>query len=378
MNRIVLVVVFGLCLACLGLVSHLLAPEKQVSAGVNLQQALSDVSGSFAEVTPGREFTFPADHGAHPSYKTEWWYFTGNLQGAEDRRYGYQLTLFRVGLAKSEKNSSSWSTDFLMMGHFALSDLQAQDFHSFERISRPSLGLAGVEGTEVWLEDWTVQRKEDSKLWHLKAQAHTEEGKPVAMEFELSDLKAPVLQGDGGYSRKGPLPQHASYYVSQTRLKTTGTVRIGERLDSITGLSWFDHEWSSEAMAEGLVGWDWFSLQLDEQSELMIYLLRYADGRLEGASSGVMIHPDNTKTKLTIEDMKVRATATHLSPKGVEYPSAWQIEIPKLELKLSVVPNLADQEMESRVPYWEGSVRVEGTKKERAVTGQGFVELTGY
>lgn len=368
--------ILGLCLYTL---DHFSDAAQPVVAGIDLQSALSDDRGEFSKVVPGRAFSFPADHGEHPGFKTEWWYFTGNLSTAENRRFGYQLTLFRVGLSKNDlqKNPSEWSTNSLLMGHFAVSDFSNSEFLSFERFARRSLGLAGVKdnGARIWLEDWSIERQE--KGWRLKAE-DSKSGKLINLQLSLVDTKSPVLQGEDGYSRKGPSPDHASYYVSQTRLASQGSLTIGEDLFKVSGTSWFDHEWSSEAMADGLAGWDWFSLQLSDNTELMLYILRYEDGRIEPASSGTFVGADESKRALAVDDFQVKAIDTYRSVRGVDYPNQWIIEIPSLELNLEVKPLMVDQEMTSGVPYWEGAVEVRGRKQNRPIEGVGFVELTGY
>lgn len=348
-----------------------------VSASLSLQEALSSGGSEFAEVTPGRHFSFPADHGPHNKFKTEWWYFTGNLQDGEGRVFGYELTLFRIGvLPHHAPNSSEWNADSLMMGHLAVSDPQEQQFHQEERFSRAADGLAGFlpDGKKIWLEDWTVER--EATGWSLKAR--TSHKPEVVLALHLQDTKPPVLEGDEGYSRKGPLPQHASYYVSQTRLKTRGTLQIGESPFVVNGLSWFDHEWSSEPLADDLVGWDWFSLQLADNTEIMIYLLRSQDGTVQPWSSGSYIDSAGTKTELRLEDFQLEATAHHVSPSGRKYPSQWRLLLPKQGLDIKVTPTMLDQELNTRVVYWEGAVTVSGEKAGRPLGGEGFVELTGY
>ena len=365
------------------LITSLQAPSPSVSSRIDLQKALYDETGTFAEVIPGRDFAFPRDHGPHPDYKTEWWYFTGNLEAENGERFGYQLTLFRIGLTEKDRqeNESRWATDFLMMGHLGLSRASKRDFFTFERFARGSLGLAGVheDGEKIWLEDWSIHRSETSLPgWKLQANVKTSEGKDLSLKLNLTESKAPVLQGDGGYSRKGPNPEHASYYVSQTRLATQGTIGLADREYRVIGDSWFDHEWSSESMSPGLVGWDWFSLQLSDNSELMLYLLRYEDGRLEPASSGAVIDPSGKKHNLSLEQFTVTALDTYTSGSGIEYPSEWEVSIPDESLSIKVKPVIPNQEMLGAVPYWEGAVDVQGTRASEAIKGKGFVELTGY
>lgn len=359
------------------------SPPPEIAPTIDLGQALSDAGGTFAEVRPGRRFVFPADHGEHPETKTEWWYFTGNLKDESGRWYGYQLTFFRAGQAPPEgpASDSPWAPRDVMMAHFAVSDPQDGRFYPHERFARRALGLAGIESSEtglaVWLEDWRMDRDPDGR-WHLRASDLSPEGSPLKLDLTLEDGKPPVLQGQDGYSRKGPESRHASYYVSLTRMPTRGSLTLGERGLSVSGLSWFDHEWSSQAMAPGLVGWDWFSLQLDDGWDLMLYLLRYEDGHLEPASSGSLVSPDGAKTALAVRDFQVEVTDRHFSPRGVSYPSAWTLTLPHHGLRLELTPRTPDQEMASGVPYWEGAVIVRGVHDGRSVEGSGFVEMTGY
>jgi predicted secreted hydrolase len=367
---------FGLfLLGCFAVIVQLSKSQPPVQAEISLQEALSDKSGKFAKVHPDCEFQFPADHGPHREFKTEWWYFTGNLSNESGDHYGYQLTLFRIGNLPPGPvdNPSEWASQSLFMGHLGLSDTTREKFYTRERLGREGVGLAGalVDGERVWLEDWEIQRQASG--WSLKAASGD-----IAVELELQDVKPPTLQGDSGYSRKGPEPRHASYYVSQTRLETSGQVEVEGQTHWVSGLSWFDHEWSSEAMAEGLVGWDWFSLQLDDQTELMLYVLRYADGRLEPASSGAVIAADGTMTSLELDQFAVEKLSETRVGSGNLYPSHWRIKVPSEGLEIEVQPTMAEQEMTGRVPYWEGAVTVLGSRGGEAVKGRGFVELTGY
>lgn len=359
------------------------AAPPEFAPSIDLAQALSDEAGAFAQVKPGQPFSFPADHGEHPEFKTEWWYFTGNLQDPQSEWYGYQLTFFRAGQATPEGgfSQSPWSPRDVMMAHFAVSDPENGRFFPYERFSRRAIGLAGVEQkgsrVSVWLETWRMERGADG-LWTLTASETMPDGSPLKLDLRLEEGKPPVLQGQDGYSRKGPEPQQSSYYVSLTRMPTTGSLEFGQRKLSVTGLSWFDHEWSSQAMAPGLVGWDWFSLQLDDGWDVMLYLLRYQDGHLEPASSGSLIAPDGAKTPLALADFQVEVGDHHTSPRGVSYPSAWTLSLPHHALNLRLSPRLADQEMASGVPYWEGAVTLAGEHDGKSVKGSGFVEMTGY
>lgn len=357
-------------------------PPEPISAGIDLGAALSDDSGDFAKVIPGHRLSLPSDHGEHPDFKTEWWYFTGNLQDSSGHPYGYQLTIFRSGLARPQGAlaDSAWTPKDVMMGHFAVSDLDRGQFYPYQRFARRSLGLSGVRwdgALSVWLEDWRMERAADGR-WTLRASETLPGGEPLQLELRLSEAKPPVLQGQDGYSRKGPAPEHASYYVSITRMPSEGTLTLGDRVLDVRGLSWFDHEWSSSALAPGLVGWDWFSLQLEDGWEIMLYLLRYQDGRTESASSGALIAPDGSKVPLALSDFEVKVESRHRSARGVEYPSGWTIRLPGHSMLLRVRPRLLDQEMAGEISYWEGAVTVQAERAGQMVEGSGFVEMTGY
>lgn len=383
-TKLTILVSLALLLAALWGGRELSRKPSPRGGNINLQNALSDGAKEFAEVKPGRKFQFPADHGEHPDFKTEWWYFTGNLKAEESEdEIGYQLTIFRSGIGRSMlgPSKSSWNAQDLVMGHLAISSKKAGKFYSFERFSRRALGLAGFEDNaqRIWIENWQITRTLDAQGgWTLSASSSTPDGLKVAMELELEQSKPTILQGQQGYSRKGPRPEDASYYVAQTRLSTSGTVTLGDREMKVSGLSWFDHEWSSAALASGLVGWDWFSLQLDDGWDIMLYLLRYQDGRIEPASSGALIDPKGERLGLSLQDFSVETKDTHISPTGVEYPSLWTVSIPSHNLELTVKPKVLDQEMKSAVPYWEGAVSLVGRHKDNSVEGSGFVEMTGY
>jgi len=236
--------------------------------------------------------------------------------------------------------------------------------------------LAGAQGEPafgVWLDDWSVQEV-GSDEYRLKA---AEDG--VQIDLLLTDIKGPVLQGDRGYSQKGPEAGNASYYISQTRLETTGSVRVDGAEYTVSGSSWSDHEFSTSALGPDQVGWDWFSIQLDDGSELMVYTIRRADGSVDAYSKGTLIYPDGSTRALTKDDFQVQVEDTWRSPHsdGV-YPSAWTVVVPSEGLTLRIRPHIADQELNLSFVYWEGAVKVEGEKNGTAVSGNGYVELTGY
>ena len=333
----------------------------------------------FDRVTAPLEFSFPKDHGPHLGYQTEWWYYTGNLQTAEGQRFGYQLTFFRRALVPPTKvvdTESAWRTSQVYFAHFAISDIAGKNYQYAERFSRGAAGLAGAEGEpvySVWLEDWSVQQLEDGTY---QLQAATDE---FGLNLRLVDQKGPILQGDRGYSPKGPEPGNASAYVSQTRLAASGEVILAGTPFSVNGWSWMDHEFSTSALAEGQVGWDWFSIQLDDGSELMLFTLRREDGTTDPFSAGTWIAPDGSTQALARDDFDIRPTAEWRSPhSGAVYPAAWQVTVPALDLELTIEPLMSDQELNLSFVYWEGAVNIQGRRNGQPVNGFGYVELTGY
>lgn len=335
-------------------------------------------STGYRRAEPGTEISFPDDHGPHPDYQIEWWYYTGNLETAEGRHFGYQLTFFRRALqppAQREQRPSDWSANQIYLAHFALSDVAGEGFHAFERLSRGAAGLAGANADpfHVWLYDWEVERTAPD-AYQLRAAA---EG--LSLQLDLQDVKGLILHGDGGYSQKGPEPGNASYYVSQTRLETSGEISIGEQTFVVSGLSWMDHEFSTSALSQNQVGWDWFSLQFDDGSELMVFQIRRADGSADPFSSGSLIEPDSLVRQLDREDFVIQPIDTWRSPhSGGLYPAAWEINVPNFDLTLNLTPYLADQELRVSFTYWEGAVNVTGSRGGAALNGDGYVELTGY
>lgn len=363
-----------------GLVWALFArqPAAQAQARV-IPMEMTPSADAYARVEGPRELIFPRDHGPHPEFQTEWWYYTGNLEGQDGRRFGYQLTFFRraiVPLADWTPRASDWASSQIYMAHFTLTDVSSQQFHYFERFERGAADLAGAQGDpvfQVWLRDWSVEQIGQDE-YRLRAS----EGQ-VALDLRLMDRKGPVLQGDRGFSRKGPQLGNASLYYSQTHLESQGTVTIAGSSTPVSGLSWMDREISTSALSRGQVGWDWFALQLDDGSEIMAYVLRREDGTVDEYSNGTFIYPDGTTRHLTREDFQITSENTWHSPhSGGNYPARWRIQVPSLNLNLQVEPQLADQELNVSFTYWEGSVQVSGTQGGKAVLGYGYVELTGY
>ena len=340
--------------------------------------AMADEAAGFARAEGPRPLEFPADHGPHPDYQTEWWYYTGNLETSDGRHFGYQLSFFRRALvapAQRQDRPSNWAADQVYMGHFALTDVAGRRYQAFERFTRGAVGLAGAQAVpyHVWLEDWSVEEVEPNVV-RLRAVQDD-----LAIDLLLTDRKGPILQGAGGYSQKGPEPGNASYYYSQTRLDSSGTVRVADTTYQVSGLSWMDHEFSTSALAPDQVGWDWFALQLDDGSELMVFQIRKADGSVDPFSSGTLVAPDGSTRHLSWDDFQIRVGDTWRSPRsGATYPVRWTVEVPAADLTLDLESYLADQELNLSYAYWEGAVRISGEQAGSAISGSGYVEMTGY
>ncbi len=284
-----------------------------------------------------RPFAFPADHGPHPEFRTEWWYYTGNLETLTGRHVGFQLTFFRIALGPPEPilsvpRASAWAASQLYLAHFALTDTEGRRFHAWSRMSREALGLAGARAHpfRVWLDDWSAA----SEAGGLPVRLRAAEG-DVAIDLVLGSDKPVVLQGDRGLSQKGPEPGNASYYYSLTRMPARGTVRVGGTSLDVSGLAWMDREWSTSALGRDLAGWDWMALQLEDGRDVMLYQLRRRDGTADPFSAGTLIAGDGRSKPLGPGDVAIEVLDHWTSPRtGVRYPSRWRVAIPGAGLHL--------------------------------------------
>ncbi len=344
-------------------------------------------SHGFASIKGPCGLEFPKDHGPHRNFRTEWWYYTGNVFNETGRPFGFQLTFFRSRIiAPGEKNLpfsgpvSNWRTGRIIIVHVALSNISEKIHLQKDFMVREALGMAGIKKkdniTHLFLRACSLTIKPE--IHHLKAQTSE-----FGLNLSLTPLKPPVMHGDLGYSQKGTKPASASCYYSFTRLDTRGQIQLGSNVFNIRGLSWMDHEFSTSPLEADLVGWDWFSIQLDNETELMLYFLRKNDGSFSSASSGTFIDRSGNGHHLTIDEIFIKVDDSWKSKAtGIAYPSMWRITIPSLNLDLTATPRLENQEMETKettgVNYWEGSVRIEGTFNGKNVSGYGYTELTGY
>jgi predicted secreted hydrolase len=325
-----------------------------------------------------RDFQFPRDHAAHEDFRIEWWYYTGNVIAEDGRKFGYQLTFFRTGTNWQLDNPSRWAVRDLYTAHFAISDQKTKSHVSFQRNNRRGVGWAGaaVDRYEVWNGDWRVWM--DGERQRLVA---GQDG--YAIDLVLEPAKPVVLQGEKGLSRKGATPGNSSYYYSFTRLTTSGKLRINGEIYDVEGHSWMDHEFSSSLLEENQSGWDWFSIQLTSNQELMLYRMRNRDGSADRFSSGTFVDKDGSVRHLASEDFILTPIENWTSPHtDAEYPVRWRVEIPMLKMQLQIEATFSDQEMVTQrttgIAYWEGSVSVEGRIGGSKVLGDGYLEMTGY
>jgi len=335
---------------------------------------------AFAIATAPYTFVFPRDHGAHPAYQSEWWYFTGHVHARDGRRFGFELTIFRFGIrpgnARFAPGVSRWHGSEVFPAHFAITDVNGKTFVHDERFVRDALGMGGASvGTlNVHAGDWSV-RGIDPIVLHAISGSN-------AIDLALRAEKAPAINGEGGISRKGSCASCASHYYSITRLATAGTLMVGGTRVAVDGESWMDHEYGSDELEPNQRGWDWYALQLDDGRELMLYVLRQKDGGISPQSSGSLVAPNGDVRHLLLRDFRTQPLGTWKSPaSGARYPSGWRVRVPSEGLDVTIVPLLHDQELidqQLHVAYWEGDCDVSGVDRSRPVHGAAYVELTGY
>jgi predicted secreted hydrolase len=348
--------------------------------------AIAEDEGGYLSVTGPCNLIFPKDHRPHPGYRTEWWYYTGNLQSDVGAPYGFQLTFFRRQISSSgapsrwPKPYSAWRAQQIYLAHAAISDISKKRYLPSEQIARESLGMAGAsqmaDETTIFVKNWSAKIRTGSQI----LQAVTDD---FAYELTLQALKPPVLHGRAGYSLKGSTAERASCYYSITRSIAEGSLRLDGETIPVKGLGWMDHEFSTAPLEPGIIGWDWFSLQLSDQSEIMLFQLRNAHGDLHSASSGTFVDPSGSPRHLNRDDFSVDILDQWKSAKsGAVYPIRWQVIVFPLAIQLTIAANMSDQEMQTPgstgVTYWEGSVAAKGTAANQAIQGQGYAELTGY
>jgi predicted secreted hydrolase len=352
---------------------------RKIANVVGSALALLCVAAGWKVAEPGHDYQFPRDHHLHPDFKTEWWYFTGNLTNSEGRRFGYELTFFRQGIRPPNERGGTRSrfvVDDLKFAHFTVTDAEGKRFLFQQKTSRGAFGEAGFgnENRLAWLDSWNLQLQSDGSF-DLAA-----EMTGAAVQLHLVPLKAPVAHGANGISQKSAGAGHASYYYSITRLRTTGHLQLHHDRFEVTGESWFDHEWATNQLAANQAGWNWVSAQFDDGTELMLYQMRLTNGAIDPVSSGTFIRADGSSLALTSSDFQMTPTSFWKSPATqANYPIEWEIVLPREELRFTIHPVLPDQELVlAPIIYWEGAYDIAGTRAGKPIGGKGYLELTGY
>ena len=318
---------------------------------------------------PGYHFEFPRDHFNHPDFQTEWWYYTGNLRTAEGRRFGFELTFFRQAIARPE-TTGTWDINDVWMAHLALSDIQGRQFLHTERLNRSGPGIAGADLAQarVWNGNWHSQWTAEGTQM-LEAIADR-----FSFDLSLKPEKPPVTNGVNGVSQKAEGAGKASHYISFTRLKTSGTVVLDGKQFAVEGSTWMDHEFFSHQLDAGQTGWDWFSMQLEDGAELMLYRLRRAQGPPDPYSAGTYVDPQGHSRHLSASDFTVTPGKT-----WTHYPVEWTVEVPSMNFRAQVTTPLPQQEITgSGSTYWEGAIDIDATQSGNRLRGVGYLEMTGY
>jgi predicted secreted hydrolase len=355
------------------------APTLPASTGLRLLGG--ETADGFARATAPQDFVFPADHGSHPEYRTEWWYFTGNLGTENGRHFGFELTFFRYALAPPpapRTGVSSWRSEQLWMAHFALTDSANGRFTARERLTRAALGLAGAEADplRIWVKDWSAVGDAVNGGLSLRLDARDED---IALKLNLASTVPYVAQGERGLDTKGAGRGNASYYYSMPRLEAQGELSVDGESFAVSGLAWLDREWSTSSLEPGTVGWDWFALHLSDGGSLMFYRLRTTDGAASPFSGGTIVSAEGVRTRLAVDDVTLTPLDYWTSDAtSVRYPVAWRLVAPKAGIALEIEPYIANQELDLSVRYWEGAVRGQGSGPGGPITAQGYLELAGY
>jgi predicted secreted hydrolase len=333
----------------------------------------------YKTAVPGYRYEFPRDHFNHPEFQTEWWYTTGNMIAADGRHYGFELTFFRQGVDRNTGKSETWDIQDLYLAHLALSDLDGGKFYHAEQTNRAGPGLAGIDERQkrIWNGNWEIR-------WKGEEETLTVVDEKFSLTFSLRSEKPPVIHGVNGVSQKTAGLGRASHYISFTRLQTRGTIETAGKRVEVHGTSWMDHEFFTHSMEAEQVGWDWLSVQLEDDTELMLYQFRRKDGSTDPFSSGTYVDAQGKSVHLTAADFRLVPTGEAWSSDvtGAKYPVAWRMEIPKLGLRLSATTRLKSQELAGgsglAPSYWEGAIAIEGTRGSSSVRGVGYLEMTGY
>jgi predicted secreted hydrolase len=350
-----------------------------IAALLMCSAAAGAASTQYRTALPGYRYNFPHDHFNHPDFQTEWWYYTGNVTSANGHRFGFELTFFRQGVNRDTKSMGAWDVHDLYVAHLALSDLEGRQFLHAERTNRAGPGIAGADESErrIWNGNWQVTLRGNEQA----LQAIDER---FSIHFALRSAKPSVIHGQNGVSQKAEGAGRASHYISLTRLTTEGEIELDGQKFQTAGTAWMDHEFFTHQLELDQVGWDWLSIQLEDNTELMLFNIRRKDGSIDPYSAGTYVDARGNATHLGKNEFAMQqadsawtSSATHAT-----YPLRWRISLPKLGTVLECSTSLPSQEFAFAtgfVPsYWEGSVYLAGTKSGTPIKGVGYLEMTGY
>lgn len=340
---------------------------------------LQPLAAQYRSALPGYHYEFPRDHFNHPDFQTEWWYYTGNLKSAEGHKFGFELTFFRQAASRDPAKTAAWDVKDLYLAHLALSDLDGGKFYHAERTNRAGPGIAGAIETrgQIWNGNWQI-------LWDGGDQLLQAIQERFQLHLKLHSEKSPVIHGEHGVSQKAEGEGHASHYISLTRLATAGSIELDRKKFEVTGTSWMDHEFFTQQLAAEQLGWDWLSLQLADNTELMLFHIRRKDGSIDVHSAGTYVDAQGRTTHLRDSDFILEPLAERWkSPAtGASYPVHWKIAVPKLEMELEAKTSLGSQELTGKSKlapnYWEGAIVLGGKRNAQAMSGVGYLEMTGY
>lgn len=336
-------------------------------------------SAQYRSALPGYRYEFPRDHFDHPDFQTEWWYYTGNVKSADGHRFGFELTFFRQAVNRNPAKTKPWDVRDLYLAHLALSDIDGSQFYRAERTSRAGPGIAGVSASDgrIWNGNWQIQ-------WQGLEQKMQAVDARFELRLSLRSKKPPVINGENGVSQKAEGPGRASHYISLTRLVANGRIGVAGKTFDVTGVAWMDHEFFTHQLESNQVGWDWFSVQLDNNTELMLFRIRRRDGSTDPYSAGTFVDAQGTSTHLRSSDFTLQPlgeTWTSSATKAV-YPIRWKMAVPLLGIELEAKTPLPSQELTSYAQmspsYWEGAVTFAGQRQRQPLLGVGYLEMTGY
>ncbi len=354
-------------------------PPPETDSSTSLSRTLSSANDQgFASIESPLHLAFPRDHAAHPRQRIEWWYLTARVQSPQGRRFGTQVALFRYGLQPEDAAArSDWSGQQIYLAHAAVTDIDGDLFLYDEHWARGAAGLAGAQSHpwRVWANDCSITSASAEAFLPLELDCG---GSGFRYRLSLNGTDSPVLHGESGYSRKSDAPGSASAYYSYPRLTAVGQIQVGDSTFEVSGQAWYDHEWTSGVLAADQAGWDWFSLRLSDGSALMLFNIRDRQDQVV-ARHGSLIAADGALQALTADDIEIESSGHWLSPKtGVSWPVRWRLHSASLGLELDITTLREDQELDTSTRYWEGAIDARGLRAGQAVSGEGYLELTGY